>query len=142
MKDCKPAGLDGAEVLQGLQIYEKGRRKENLTAREVDSLTPNREEFASVYRFLRAKNGFDGPEEVLLYRTCALPGGNMGKLLTMLDVLSEHGLTLQQRSAGVCKLTLEPVQQKVNLFDSKILADLRALQKEGEPYGGETQNLQ
>ena len=60
----------------------------------------------------------------------------------MLDVLSEHGLTLQQRSAGVCKLTLEPVQQKVNLFDSKILADLRALQKEGEPYGGETQNLQ
>ena len=142
VKDCKPAGLDGAEVLQGLQIYEKGRRKENLTAREVDSLTPNREEFASVYRFLRAKNGFDGPEEVLLYRTCALPGGNMGKLLTMLDVLSEHGLTLQQRSAGVCKLTLEPVQQKVNLFDSKILADLRALQKEGEPYGGETQNLQ
>ena len=41
----------------------------------------------------------------------------------------------------VCKLTLKPVQRKVNLFDSKILAGLRALQKEGEPYGGETQNL-
>lgn len=65
----------------------------------------------------------------------------MGKLLTMLDVLSEHGLTSQQRSGGVCKLTLKPVQRKVNLFDSKILAGLWALQKEGEPYGGETQNL-
>ena len=65
---------------------------------------------------LTSENGYEGPEEVLFYRTCASPGGNMGKLLTMLDVLSEHGLTSQQRSGGVCKLTLKPVQRKVNLF--------------------------
>lgn len=141
VRDCKPSGMDGASVLTGVQVYEKWMRNESMTKQEVDSLTPTREEFANVYRFLRAKNGYEGPEEVLFYRTCASPGGNMGKLLTMLDVLSEHGLTSQQRSGGVCKLTLKPVQRKVNLFDSKILAGLRALQKEGEPYGGETQNL-
>lgn len=141
VKDCKPSGIDGDAVLTGAQIYEKGMRKELLTKREVDSLMPNRDEFAAVYRYLRAQNGYEGPEEVLFYRTCASPGGNMGKLLTMLDVLTEHGLTLQKRFGGICKLTVEQARQKVDLFDSKILADLQALQKEGEPYGGATQNL-
>lgn len=139
VRDCKPSGLDGGAVMAGMQVYEKGMRKEPLTKTEVDSLTPNRDEFAAVYRFLRAQNGYEGPEEVLLYR--AAPGGSMGKLLTMLDVLTEHGLTLQKRSGGACKLTVEQVNRKVNLFDSKILAGLQALQKEGEPYGRATQNL-
>ncbi|WP_050697756.1 single-stranded-DNA-specific exonuclease RecJ [Anaeromassilibacillus senegalensis] len=140
VRDCKPAGLDGGKILRERQIYEKSQRGEHLSQAEAASLIPDRDAFAAVYRFLRAGKGFEGQEEVLLCRLHN-PALELGKLFMILDVLEEHGLIRQRRFGGACKISVEPVQAKVDLFDSEILAGLQRLQEEGEAYVRASQNL-
>jgi len=127
----KLSNTDVDGTIHGLQLYEKSKRGELLTKAELTGLLPNRDEFAAVYRTLRSGSGFCGSAELLLTRL-AVPSIGFAKLLTALDVLAEHCLISQDRFGDACTIALIQGTQKVNLFDSKILAKLNSLGKDGE----------
>lgn len=140
IKDIKLAGLNVDEVLSGLALYEKSRRNEPLTQTELRGLLPDRNEFAALYRLLRAANGFRGASEALLGHVCC-PSVGIQKLLTALDVLEEHGLICQERFGSNLNIVLKNVAHKVDLFDSNILTHLENLGKGGEPNGVASENI-
>lgn len=140
IKDVKLSGLDMDEILSGWALYEKFRRGESLTKAELLSFLPGRDEFAALYRLLRTENGFNGTPEVLLGHLSA-PSFGIQKLLTALDVLEEHGLIRLERCGGSLSVALENVTQKVDLFDSKIINELKSLGKEGELCGVASENI-
>ncbi len=140
VKDIKLSNIDVDGTIAGLQLYEKSKRGESLTKLELMSLLPNREEFAAIYRPLRSENGFCGSAEIFLTRL-AVPSIGFAKLLTALDVLAEHHLITQDRFGDSCVITCVQTSKKVDLFDSKIIQDLKYLEKDGELYGVASKNL-
>ncbi len=140
IKEIKPSHLNVDTVLSGLALYEQVRRGEPLTDLELREFVPDRGEFAAVYRLLRSENGFCGAAEVLLDHL-GNPSIGIQKLLTALDVLAEHDLIRQERYGGGLRITMEPAAQKVDLFNSKILENLKSLGKDGEPHGVASENV-
>lgn len=140
IKDIKLSALDMDSILSGWALYEKARRGELLTKVELQTLLPDRDEFASLYRFLRSGNGFCGTPEVLLGHLASQSVG-IQKLLTALDILDERGLIHQERFGSSLNITLKNVEQKVNLFDSPIIKYIEELGREGEPCGVASENI-
>ncbi|MBW7573670.1 single-stranded-DNA-specific exonuclease RecJ [Caproiciproducens faecalis] len=131
IKDLKRSDVDVESVISGLALYEKSKRQEPLTQQEISDLIPDRDEFAAVYRAVRAGNGFCGEAEGLLVKTGSDRLG-FGKLLTALDVLSEHHLIKLEKSGNICIIEMLHTEKKVDLFRSDILDQLKRLGKAGE----------
>lgn len=125
VQDIKPSSLHVDEFLHSRAVYEKIQRGEPLDETEYTALSPSREDFAALYRFLRANNGFTGLEELLLCRA-ELQKQGIGKVLLELDVLEEYQLLSQKRFAGTLAVTLLKAEKKVDLFQSKQLSQLKA----------------
>ena len=142
IKDSKLSALDMEAMLKSRNLYEKSKRKEPLTANELHELLPNRDDFAAVYRFLRSQNGWHSGITVLLFR---LQDSSMGlaKLLTALEVLSEHELITFESDGNNCFITMPDTSsdKKVDLFQSRILTDLENLRKDGESDAGNNEDI-
>lgn len=128
IRDIRPASLDEDRLIAGWSLYDKARREEPLTREELEAILPKREEFAAIYRQLRADGGFSGPPEVLLSRLEA-PGMGIQKLLTALDILKERRLIRMEQTGMVLHILLNHTEKKVDLFQSEIILNLRALGK-------------
>lgn len=140
IRDMRPSGQDEEAILSGLALYEKFRRGESLTQREARLLTPDRGDFAAVYRTLRAEGVFHGSPESLFSR---IPGSEpaFGKLPVALAVLAEHGLIRLKKTADTYEISLVQTQGKADLFRSRILSGLRSLVKDGEADGVAAENI-
>ena len=68
---------------------------------------------------------------MLCSRICSKTVG-MAKLLTGLDVLEEHHLIAQELCFGIDRISVSKTSEKVNLFDSDIIHQLKQLRKDGE----------
>ena len=123
VKEMRLSGLDPEILLKEQRLYEKYRRNEFLTEEEKKKLLPGREEFAQIYRFLRDRKGWNKNEAVLFSR--AGNGIEYGKFQLILDVLEERGLVELERDGEIIKVTLQRVEQKVDLYQSQILAGLK-----------------
>ncbi|MDF1495764.1 single-stranded-DNA-specific exonuclease RecJ [Caproiciproducens sp. CPB-2] len=134
IKDLKRSDVDLDGVIAGFALYEKSKREEPLSQEELSGLIPNRNEFATVYRAVRAGNGFSGEAEILLAKIGSAQIG-LGKLLTALDVLAEHHLIKMEKSGNICTVEMIHTEKKVDLFRSNILNHLYSLGKAGESYG-------
>lgn len=131
IRDFKLSSMRPAELLVERALFEQAMRREPLDGDALSTMLPSREDFAVVYRFLRAGNGFRGEEELLLARLdYAMP---LQKLLVALLVLDERRLISYETLGGICTASLLPTSGKTDLFDSQILSDLKSLQKDGEP---------
>nr|WP_319488198.1 single-stranded-DNA-specific exonuclease RecJ [uncultured Caproiciproducens sp.] len=131
IKDLKRSDMDVDEVISGLALYEKSQRQEQMTKDELTNLIPDRDAFAAVYRAVRSSNGFCGEASTLLSHVDSVQVG-FGRLLTALDVLAEHNLITLVKSGTTCTIEMVHTSQKVNLFQSKILDQLKLLKKAGE----------
>ena len=131
IKDLKRSDMDIDEVIDGLALYEKSKRREPMTRDELTGLIPNRDDFAAVYRTVRGSNGFCGEAAALLSAIGAVKIG-FGKLLTALDVLAEHNLITLEKSCDICTIGIVHTANKVDLFRSKILDQLKRLERAGE----------
>lgn len=131
IRDSKLSGLDMDALLSEQRIYEKSKRQEPLTEAEVHALLPSREEFAVVYRYLRAQQGWHGGITVLLFRL-STPSIGLAKLLTALEVLEEHGLIQLETDDNIYHIVLHKVADKVDLFQSERLSSIKSLQRDGE----------
>ena len=112
-------------------LFERVRAGADLTAAEAQTVIPTREEFESVWRYLRHQ-AKEEPFEI----TPAHLVKNIAKVfhtretyartMVCVHVFDERGLIqVEQQSAGVLRIGLRPVSGKVDLEQSEILLRLR-----------------
>ncbi len=129
IKDIRMSGTDDDKYLKSVRLYEKLKRGEKLTEKQIDFITPERADIADVYRFIRGNGSWKFDTDILCYRLMS-DGSNACKILAAIDVLEELGI-LEKKGA---EIFLADTEKKVNLEDSKLLCYLKNL-KLGE--GGE-----
>ncbi|MFR1214109.1 MAG: hypothetical protein ACLSCV_04565 [Acutalibacteraceae bacterium] len=130
IKDMKLSKVNEEQTLLEYRMYEKVKRGECLTSEEFFHMTPNRDEFAALYRFLRSSNGWQH-HILLLLEHLQIPNITLSKLLLALDVLQDQNLIDKAEDGDIYRVTLKPVAGKVDLFCSPILRQLESLRKDG-----------
>ena len=123
IRDIRFADRDEDEMLRSKELFEGFCRGDILRPDEAASLLPDRNEFAAVYRYLRANRGFRYPFEVLLYRISA--DISYGKLRVILECMNELGLIQIDEGMYDFEIKMIEVESKVNLNDSLIIKKLR-----------------
>ena len=86
-------------------------------------ITPDRNEFAVVYRYLRANGGYHHSFDTLLYRLNC--GMSYGKLRVILECMNELRLIRIFEGMYSSEIRMCQVEGKVNLEDSLIIQKLR-----------------
>ena len=129
VRDIKLSDLPVEELLQDKALYESIKRGEPLPAPIMDRITPKREEFAVVYRFLRSHQGWRYGLDVLYSRLSDSRIG-YGKLALILDIMEELKLIFLNINGEQYDVKMCRVQGKVNLTDSTLLQQLME-QREG-----------
>lgn len=131
VRDIKLSDLPVEKLLEEKADYESIKRGESLPVQRIGSMTPNREEFAVVYRFLRAHKGWRFGLDILYSRLRDSRIG-YGKLALILDIMEEMGLISRKMNEGQYNIDLLAVRGKVNLEDSHLLKELYERRKGGE----------
>lgn len=123
VRDIRFSGLDEEQYISSKELFESFCRGDSITPDEARSITPDREEFAVVYRFLRANGGYRYSFDTLLYRLSC--GISYGKLRVILECMNELGLIRIFEGMYDSEIRLCRVEGKVNLSDSLIIRKLR-----------------
>ena len=120
IRDIRLSGINQDKMQSEIRIYEKYKRGEELGNNELENITPTRETFADVYRFLRHNNGWKFDLDMLY---CRLSGKNINycSMAIAIDAMEELGLIIRNDSS----IEMPAKENRVNLKDSKILSDLR-----------------
>lgn len=124
VKDIRMSGTDDEKYLKSVRLYEKLKRKEKLSDKQIDFITPTRQNIADVFRFLRSNRGCKHDIDVLCYRLSS-DGSDACRVLTAIDVLEELGIVRKNGN----EILLADTEQKVNLEDSKLLSYLRSVRE-------------
>ena len=115
-------------------VYENYLQGEPLTAAEAQALLPEREEFVGLWRYLKRETAARPVLEdtaARIARGTARAAGQREQMLhtlVCLDVMHERGLITLYRQADLLRISINPIQDKVDLEDSPILRRLRQLQ--------------
>ncbi|MDO4459750.1 MAG: single-stranded-DNA-specific exonuclease RecJ [Clostridia bacterium] len=120
IKEMKISGQDMSELISSLRVYEKYKLHEGLTPREKAAMLPARDDFAELYRFLRA-SGWKAGLTSLLSRL-SREGWSYAKLRLCLDVLVERKLIAETEYGEASEITVLPTQGKTDIFASPILS--------------------
>ena len=123
IRDIKFSDMNEDEYVSSKELFEEFCRGDAISREEALSLTPDRGEFAVVYRYLRAENGYRYSLDTLLYRIGA--DISYGKLRVILECMNELGLIRIYEGMYDCEIQMRQVQGKVNLNDSLIIKKLR-----------------
>lgn len=123
VKHIKASSDDTRGILESLRLYEDFCRGTVADRSKLAALLPSREEFAVLYRYLRANGGYEYKTETLVHQL-----GNRipyGKLRVMLEAMSELGLIMIQEGLKQNRITLNPVEGKVDLESARIIRAIR-----------------
>lgn len=129
VRDTKFSDYDMVSQLMSKAVFERFCIGDKISKEDAKSIIPNREEFASVYRFLRTNKGFDKAIDVLNYRV----DKNMayGKLRVILESLSELGLVQIYEGMKDTRIVMCEVTEKKSLSDSIIIKKLEEVSLNG-----------
>ncbi len=125
-------GCTRAQIQQAL--YEKYKSGAPLTRGEAKAITPNREEFAAVWRYLvKRVDGFVLKETLpnlsrKIAKACGLRATPM-RTMVCLEVFAERGLISLQGDCEGLQIALCETIKKVDLEQSPIMIGLRCVQK-------------
>ncbi|WP_312643687.1 DHHA1 domain-containing protein, partial [Hydrogenoanaerobacterium sp.] len=123
IKTIRPTGINQAPLFDGVQQYDRYRRREGWSEETRERNVPTRNDIAVIYRWLREQKGYSGDLEVLY---CKLAPQQIGycKLRLALDVMAEMGLIRCLHTKFGVAITLCAVNGKIDLEQSKILQAL------------------
>jgi single-stranded-DNA-specific exonuclease len=119
VKDIKLSNVNDDEIQKSLSLYESFRRGDALTGEQKQKLLPSREFCGSIYKFLRANNGFSLGEEILCYRL-----GFKEEMLASLKVALDMFIELEVINYIGGKYSLPAEQKKVVLEESVLYKSL------------------
>lgn len=123
VRDIRFSDTDDESIFSTKELFEKLCRGDDLTPAEARAITPTREEFAVVYRYLRACSGYRYPLDILLHRLDS--DISYGKLRVILECMNELSLIQIYEGMYDCKIRLCEVAGKADLGASVIIKKLR-----------------
>ena len=123
IREMRFSDLDEDQYISSKELFERFCRGDRLTRDEALSITPDRDEFAVVYRYLRANGGYRYSFDTLLYRLES--DISYGKLRVILECMNELGLIRIYEGMYDSKIRLCEVTGKVSLTDSLIIRKLK-----------------
>ena len=123
IRDMRFSGREEDALLASKELFEAFCRGDELTREQAQSLTPSRDEFAVVYRFLRTNGGYRYSFDSLLYRLSSDIG--YGKLRVILECMNELSLISIDEGMVDFEIKMCQVGGKVDLNTSVIITKLR-----------------
>ncbi len=123
VKDVKAHDEDAEQTLSSGRIFETFCRGGRLRREELQSILPNREDFALLYRYLRDRGGYNRRTETLVGRLQNRL--SYGKIRVALEAMNELGLIQIQEGLKTNRITLRRVSRKVDLSSASIIKKLR-----------------
>lgn len=127
VRELRFSDCDEDALLMSKELFERFCRGDVLTPEQARSLTPDRSEFAVVYRFLHANGGYRYSFDSLLFR---LPEDiGYGKLRVILECMNELGLISIDEGMYHFEIRMCEVGAKVDLDSSVIITKLREVSR-------------
>ncbi len=123
VKDVKAHDEDAEQILSSGRIFETFCRGGRLRREELQSILPDREDFALLYRYLRDRGGYNRRTETLVGRLQNRL--SYGKIRVALEAMNELGLIQIQEGLKTNRITLRRVSRKVDLSSASIIKKLR-----------------
>jgi single-stranded-DNA-specific exonuclease len=123
IKDVKAHDEDAERILSSGRLFEAFCRGGRLRREELQSILPNREDFALLYRYLRDRGGYNRRTETLVGRLQNRL--SYGKIRVALEAMNELGLIQIQEGLKTNRITLRRVSRKVDLSSASIIKKLR-----------------
>lgn len=123
VKDVKAHDEDAGKILSSGRIFETFFRGGRLRREELQSILPDREDFALLYRYLRDRGGYNRRTETLVGRLQNRL--SYGKIRVALEAMNELGLIQIQEGLKTNRITLRRVTRKVDLSSASIIKKLR-----------------
>ena len=126
IEDLKLSKVSLSEVLNQKKLYEKFKRRELINLDELNSLLPNREEFAKVYVFLKKSSWLR--VDIVSYKVFG-DSTHCAKIYVILDAFESLGLiSLTWDSDEFC-VSINECNKKVNLEESPVLISLNEINR-------------
>lgn len=126
VRDVRLSGLDRLQCQRDYRIYEKYKRREQLSVGEAGRLRPTREQLGAVYTLLPKVRGPRlGLENLVLH--LERYSINMGMLLFGLELLRERGLIEYGAEGGMLTAYRLETKGKADITLSPLLKELDAL---------------
>ena len=123
VKDVKAHSEDARQILESRRVFETFCRGGALSREELNSITPDRGDFALLYRFLRDRQGYFHKTETLVSRLNNRL--SYGKIRVALEAMNDLGLIRIMEGIRSNRITLNRVAGKVNLESAPIIKRLR-----------------
>lgn len=122
-REIKLSANNNKALLLEQRSYEAFLRGEPLDKNFLAENIPTREEFAVVYRYIRASQDSAYLPEILIHRLGIKI--SLFKLLLILDIMKELYLTTMSSDGGVYYITINNVSGKVDINASKLLRKIK-----------------
>ena len=121
IKAIRVHGSDDDEVFAGIDLYEKIKRGENLTATEKAIACPDREFMLNVFKYIKTVDTWKFDMESLCYRL-GLPMTQICKVSVSVDVMIELGVLIRDENGFI---VLPDNSVKADLNSSSLLTYLK-----------------
>lgn len=122
-REIKLSENDNKSLLLEQRSYEAFLRGETLDKNFLAINIPTRDEFAAVYRYIRASESNAYLPELLIRRLEI--DISLFKLLLILDIMKELYLTTMTSDGGIYYITINNVSGKVDINASKLLRKIK-----------------
>ena len=123
IKSLKSSADDPLAILESQRIFEAFCRGGSLGAQQLQSIYPDRNDFALLYRFLRDRQGYYHRVDTLVSRLNNRL--SYGKIRVALEAMNELGLIQIREGLKSSQITLRQVSGKVDLTSARIIKKLR-----------------
>lgn len=131
VKDIKFAQVDNTDYLNSLRVYEMFCKGESLSKEQIRSISPTRDDFAVIYRYLKSNSYLGNLKiDVLAYRFNNTL--SYGKIKVILEALNEQGLVAIYEDMNKLSVKILEVNEKVDLQNSTIIKHLREAYQNGQ----------
>lgn len=121
IKAVRAHGSDDDEVFAGIDLFEKIKRGETVSAEEKTTACPDREFMLSVYKFIKTAEVWKFDMESLCFRL-GLPMSHICKVCVSVDAMLELGVLVRDDNGFI---TLPEISVKVDLGSSSLLSSLK-----------------
>lgn len=126
VRDIHISGLEQSKFFNGKSYYEAFCRRETLSQSVLFKMIPTRDEIAVVYKYLKARQGFQGDIDIL-FGAFLTKNLNYCKFRLILDILNDVGLILL--SADLNEISLCEFEGKADLEQAQTMQLLKQMQR-------------
>lgn len=124
VKDIKSTNADTEIMLRYNELFHRFMSLERLTKEEAELLLPTRDDFATVFKFLRTQKQWNYPDYIICTRLNN-DRINYGRLQVILNAMQQLSLIDYRQNRGNTSISILPTKGKADLNSANIMKMLQ-----------------